>query len=120
MLSASDAPPSTSSRTLRMTAEKFLCGSCLPRMSRHCTSGNPASIMTENWRVKIARLLDGTPFPGLGPPGFTSFALAFAAALAGSMRVTWICSRRSALTAASIVSAIRSPVTGCPVLVRPE
>ena len=69
--------------------------------------------MTENWRVKIARLLDGTPLPGLGPPGFASaFASAFAAALAGSMRVTWICSRRSALTAASIVSAIRSPVTG--------
>ena len=27
----------------------------LPRMSRHCTSGRPASIITENWRVKTAR-----------------------------------------------------------------
>ena len=121
MLSASAAPPSTSSRTFRMTAEKFLCGSCLPRMSRHWTSGSPASIMTENCRVKIARFLDGTPFPGFGPPGFgLSFASAFAGALAGSIRVTWICSRRSAATAASIVSAMRSPVTGCPALVRPE
>ena len=76
--------------------------------------------MTENWRVKIARLLAGTPLPGLGPPGLASALASAFAALAGSMRVTWICSRRSALTAASIVSAIRSPVTGCPVLVRPE
>ena len=30
-------------------------------MSRHCTSGRPASIITENWRVKTARFLAGTP-----------------------------------------------------------
>ncbi len=122
MLSASAAPPSTSSRTLRMTAEKFLCGSCLPRMSRHWTSGRPASIMTENCRVKMARFLAGTDFPGLGAPGFAS-ALASAlaaAALAGSIRVTMICSRRSADTAASMVSAMCSPVTVCPDRVRPE
>ena len=28
-----------------------------PRISRHCTSGRPASIMTENWRKKIAMSL---------------------------------------------------------------
>ena len=77
--------------------------------------------MTENWRVKIARFLAGTDLPGLGAPGLTSLASALAAAaFAGSIRVTMICSRRSADTAASIVSAIRSPVTVCPVRVRPE
>ena len=62
--------------------------------------------MTENCRVKMARFFDGAfgPFFGL------TLAAAFSA-LAGSMRVTWICSRRSAAMAASIVSATRSPVT---------
>ena len=69
--SASAAPASTSSRVFRMTAEKPLCGSCLPRMSRHCTSGRPASIMTENWRAKIARFLAGT----LAPPFFARLRL---------------------------------------------
>ena len=77
--------------------------------------------MTENWRVKMARFLAGTDLPGLGAPGFASaLASALAAALAGSIRVTMICSRRSADTAASIVSAMCSPVTVCPVRVRPE
>jgi hypothetical protein len=39
--------------------------------------------------------------------------------LAGVMRVTRICSRLSAATAASIVSAARSPLTVCPARVRP-
>jgi hypothetical protein len=46
--SASDAPDSTSLRVCRITAEKFLSLSWEPRMSRHCTRGRPASIMTEN------------------------------------------------------------------------
>ena len=71
--------------------------------------------MTENWRVKIARFFEGA-FAPLAPAfGFAS-ALA---ALAGSIRVTWICSRRSAAMAPSTVSATRSPVTVCPALVRP-
>ena len=53
--SASDAPLSTSARVARMTDAKFLSSSCVPRISRHCTSGRPASIITENWRVKTAR-----------------------------------------------------------------
>ena len=63
--------------------------------------------MTENWRVKMARFFDGAvgPFFGL------RLRLRAFSALAGSMRVTWICSRRSAAMAASIVSATRSPVT---------
>ena len=59
--SASDAPLSTSPRVARITSEKFLSSSCVPRISRHCTSGNPASIITENWRVKTARFLESTP-----------------------------------------------------------
>ena len=54
MASASDAPLSTSPRVARIVDEKFLSSSCVPRISRHCTSGRPASIITENWRVKIA------------------------------------------------------------------
>ena len=73
--------------------------------------------MTENWRTKIARFFDGTDLP------FFAFGFRLAAALAAlaaSMRVTMICSRRSAATAASMVSATRSPVTFCPARVRPE
>ena len=120
--SASEAPDSTSLRVCRITAAKFLSSSWLPRMSRHCTSGSPASIITENWRVKTARFLAATFLPI-----FPVFALApaFASALsalaaAGVIRVTLICSRRSADIAASIVSATRSPLTVCPARVRPE
>ena len=56
--SASDEPHSTSDRVSRMTFAKFLSSSWLPRMSRHCTSGRPASIMTENCRVKTARFFE--------------------------------------------------------------
>ena len=35
----------------------------LPRISRHCTSGRPASIITENWRVKTARFFALTRLP---------------------------------------------------------
>src|SRR4051812_5701756 len=113
--SASDAPDSTSMRVARITNAKFLSSSCEPRMSRHCTSGRPASIITENWRVKTARFFADTFFPDL-PTFFAASALT----LAGVMRVTRICSRRSADTAASIVSAMRSPLTVWPPRVRPE
>jgi hypothetical protein len=85
-------------------------------MSRHCTSGSPASIITENCRVNTARLLAAGFFPVL--PGF--LAAGSARAFAWLIRVTRICSRRSAATAPSIVSAIRSPLTVCPLRVRPE
>ena len=48
------------------------------------------------------------------------FAAASSLALAGVIRVTMICSRLSAATAASIESALRSPVTFSPARVRPE
>src|SRR5690349_3789847 len=99
-----------------MTAPKFLSSSWVPRMSRHCTSGRPASIITENWRVKTARLFGLTPFLRL-----RAAVLADAAAFSftGLILVTITCSRRKAATAASIVSATRSPVTFCPARVRP-
>src|SRR5437762_11300803 len=66
----------------------------------HCTSGTPASIMTENWRVKTATSLAvGFP-PELKrlAPGFFSCA--------SSMK---ICSRRSVMARACRLSADRSP-----------
>ena len=65
--------------------------------------------MTENWRVKTARFLAETFLPVL--PAALSFGAASAFPLAGVMRVTWICSRRSAALAASRDSAARSPLT---------
>ena len=50
-------------------------------MSRHCTSGRPASIITENWRVNTARFLAGDLLAGLA--GFFGCCLASAFALAG-------------------------------------
>ena len=114
--SASDAPDSTSVRVCRMTAAKFLSSSWLPRMSRHCTSGRPASIITENCRVKTARFFAATFLPIV--PVF--FAASAFFSFAGVIRVTRICSRLSADMAASIVSAMRSPLTVCPARVRPE
>ena len=114
--SASDAPPSTSARVSRITAPKFLSSSCVPRISRHCTSGRPASIITENWRVNTARLFGDTPFFRLIT---TALLAASAFSFTGLILVTITCSRRSAATAASIESATRSPVTFCPARVRP-
>ena len=36
---------------------------CDARMSRHCTSGRPASIIVASWRVKICRSFGPTPEP---------------------------------------------------------
>ena len=107
--SASDAPLSTSPRVARMTSAKFLSSSCVPRISRHCTRGRPASIMTENCRTKTARFFGLTDFP----------LRAFVFALAGLICVTRTCSRRKPATTASIVSATRSPVIVSPARVRP-
>ena len=82
--SASDMPPSTSVRVWRMTCAKYLCSSWLPRMSRHCTSGRPASIMTENWRVNTARFFAGTLLALI----FRAAATALCFACVGWMRVT--------------------------------
>ena len=75
--------------------------------------------MTENCRVKTARFFAGTVLVVLPPPAFFGSALAAAFSLAGVIFVTCTCSRRSADTAASIESAVRSPVTVSPARVRP-
>src|SRR5262245_29923081 len=114
MASASEAPPSTSARVCRMTAAKFALSSCVPRISRHCTSGRPASIITENWRVKTARFFAGAAFAR------AFFGAGAALACDGVIRVTRTCSRLSAETTASIVSPTRSPLMISPARVRPE
>src|SRR5688572_7515864 len=113
--SASDAPPSTSARVSRMTRPKFLSSSWVPRISRHWTSGRPASIITENCRVKTARLFADTLFTLYAFFG----ALAACFSFTGLTFVTSTCSRRSAETTASIESASRSPLTVSPARVRP-
>ena len=85
-------------------------------MSRHCTSGRPASIITENWRVNTAMFFAGTPL-ALSLPTAPVAAAFFCV---GWILVTWICSRRNAETTASIVSPMRSPDTFSPERVRPE
>ena len=82
-----DALFSTSARVSRMTRPKFLSSSWVPRISRHWTSGRPASIITENCRVNTARFLALTFLPIF--PAFFSPASA-ALAFAGVMRVTKI------------------------------
>jgi hypothetical protein len=80
-------------------------------MSRHCTSGRPASIMVANWRVKItsSRVL----IPGFrnGRYSLTSFGFDFT--LTGSS----ICARSWAITAASF-PASSSPFLMVPCRVR--
>ncbi len=66
--------------------------------------------MTENWRVKMARSLDGTP-----PPSFGS-AISFPFSLTDETR---ICSRRRSAITASLFSAMRSPDTALPSRVLP-
>jgi len=90
--SASDRPDSTSPRVAAITAAKFLSSSWLPRISRHCTSGRPASIITENWRVKTASDLADTRLPILPTalPFSFSFFAASGAVLDGVILVTRI------------------------------
>src|SRR5688572_15104664 len=89
-------------------------------MSRHCTSGRPASIITENCRVNTARLFVGTPLPRTLTPAAPLAPAALALAFVALIFVTRICSRRSIATAASTESASRSPLTTSPARVRPE
>ncbi len=83
-------------------------------MSRHCTSGRPASIITENCRVKTARFFGLTDFAR------SFFGGAIALAATAATLVTMICSRRSALVTDSTVSPMRSPLMVSPPRVRPE
>jgi hypothetical protein len=111
--SAKVDPLSTSSFTLRITFlnEAFSC--CMPRMSRHWTSGSPASIIVANCLVNTASSFFDT-FPLCqGNAMRRSRGLAFT--LTGT-----ICCRRSwAMTNASF-GASTSPVIVPPTLVFPS
>jgi len=104
LASASDAPDSTSERTAWMTAWKVRFSSCSPRISRHCTSGRPASSMTENWRVKMATRFWAMP---RGIRGSSLISRPFSRIV-----VTWICWRRSTAIAAAWESASNWPSWG--------
>ena len=61
--SASVLPDSTSNTTCRVTSLSAGFSLCVARMSSACTSGRPALIIVENWRVKMtmSRILIDPP-----------------------------------------------------------
>ena len=121
MASASDAPDSTSVRVGDDDGGEVLV-LFLPAENvealheRQAGVDHHGELAREHGQVladdTLADLAAGIALLFLGGLGFRRFA--------GVMRVTRICSRRSAATAASIVSAMRSPLTVWPARVRPE
>ena len=69
-------------------------------MSRHCTSGRPASIIVANWRVKMTSSL--VLIPGRMKGRYSATSLAF------SFTVTGIssCARSCAITASWLMASI--------------
>ena len=102
MALASVAPPSTVVRTPVSVFWKAGFSWLAARISRHCTRGRPASIMTENCRKKMAMSLVLT----LSMPkvGMTN-SLPFSRMGPGVMR-----SRRNWLVSACLLTAVRSPL----------
>ena len=49
----SSMPPSTSARSSRMIATRYLSSVCCSRMTSAPTTFSPASIIVANWREKI-------------------------------------------------------------------
>ena len=83
-------------------------------MSRAWTSGSPASIMTENWRVKTRMSFVETPPPP--KPGMAKWSsFGFRLTFSGS---TPICRRRARTASASCASI--SPARTSPCLVLPD
>src|SRR6266550_1773539 len=112
MALASVAPPSTVVRTPLSVFWKLGFSWLAARISRHCTSGKPASIMTENCRKNTAMSLVLTlAVPKVGREN----SLPFSRMDPGVMR-----SRRSAEASDSLFGATRSPWTFSPLLVFPE
>ena len=112
MALASVAPPSTVVRTPVKIFWNAWFSWLAARISRHCTSGRPASIMTENWRKKIAMSLVPTlPEPKVGMEN----SLPFSRIAPGVMR-----SRRNACASDCLLAAIRSPEIFCPDASLPE
>src|SRR4051794_7763117 len=100
------APPSTLWRTPVRHFWKTWFSWFAARISRHCTRGSPASIMTENCRKKTAMSLTGTlPVPSFGRANSLPFSLM----APGVMR-----SRRNCMVTAALLSANRSPAIFLP------
>ena len=111
MALASVAPPSTVVLTPVRHFWKVMFSWLAAKISRHCTSGKPASIITENWRKKMAMSLVGTlPLPMVG----RAISLPFSLMALGVMR-----SRRSCACNTCLFSATRSPETFSPAAVLP-
>src|SRR6266568_7214924 len=81
---------------------KSLFSCCPARISRHCTSGSPASIMTENWRVKMASSFESTLPPKVGRLNSLPFS---------DILVGVICWRRRMLASSDLFGAASSPLT---------
>src|SRR5579884_1322137 len=112
MALASVEPPSTVVRTPVSVFWKVGFSWLAARISRHCTSGRPASIMTENCRKKMAMSLVLTlPDPKVGRAN----SLPFSRIAPGVMR-----SLRSCAASVCLFAAVRSPLIFCPVALFPE
>src|SRR5580698_74207 len=112
MALANVAPPSTVVRTPVNVFWNAGFSWLAARISRHCTSGRPASIMTENWRKKMAMSFTLTlPEPNVGMTN----SLPFSRMAPGVMR-----SRRNWVAKVCLLAATRSPLIFSPVSFFPE
>src|ERR1700722_14961987 len=112
MALASVEPPSTVVRTPVSVFWNVTFSWLAARISRHCTSGNPASIITENWRKKTATSFTLTLLvPNVG----ITNSLPFSRIAPGVIR-----SRRNCWPSACLLGATRSPETFCPEASLPE
>src|SRR5580704_12890213 len=112
MALASVEPPSTVVRTPVRVFWKVWLSWLDARISRHCTSGSPASIMKENWRKKTAISLVLTfPEPKVGSEN----SLPFSRTEPGVIR-----SRRNCWSTTSLLAAVRSPEIFSPDALFPE
>ena len=106
------APPSTVVRTPVSVFWKVGFSWLAARISRHCTRGRPASIITENWRKKIAMSLVLTlALPNIGREN----SFPFSRIEPGVTR-----SRRSCAANTCLLAATRSPVIFSPDAFLPE
>ena len=112
MALASVAPPSTVVRTPVRVFWNDWFSWLAARISKHCTRGRPASIMTENCRKKMAMsfvLTDAVPKVGIE----NSFPFCL-------MLPAVIRSRRNWVARTSLLAATRSPETFSPDAFLPE
>src|ERR1700730_1413508 len=106
------APPSTVVRTPVRVFWKAGFSWFAARISRHCTRGRPASIMTENWRKKMAMsLVLILPLPKVG----IANSLPFSRMAPGVMR-----SRRHWVERTCLFAAVPSPLIFSPDAFLPE